>query len=211
MSEKTETPDTSASAELVLSDDPAEVSTTANAVGLFNPDLDFVKLAQTATFVSRGFRLVEKGDLEGVPFVVVNATFRDGYITDKIQGDYVSLECVVAVKDVLNSAQVKAQTGGREISVYPNEAVIINDGGTGIRREMVELLHNSGAINVGGDANDPRRFDRPASMWADGKDAAYAGFSLLPTGEKFTYFAMRGTRRSEYDSPYGPAVTWYFG
>ena len=60
MSEMTETP---VSAELAKVED-AEVSTTAVAVGLFDPDLEFTKLATTATFVSRGFRLVEKAARE---------------------------------------------------------------------------------------------------------------------------------------------------
>lgn len=192
---------------------PETVNALAISAGMFDPDLDFRKLLDKAAFgkvfVSRGFRLVEKEAMQGVPFFSVNATYRDGYKVNGIQGDYLSLECVVADKDTLNSMQVRSQLAG-DLLVYPNELVVINDGGTGIRREITRLLHDNDVIDVGGDSEDPRRYDRPMSQWKSGADLAATGISVLPTGEEFRYLALRGLRKSEYENEYGPGTTWYF-
>lgn len=186
---------------------------------LYDPSLDFRKLALEAAYFSRGFRLVEKAELIGVPFIVINATYREGFLSPdkKVLGDYVSLECVVADRDTLDSPQVRAlmrttrPDKGDLLTVYPNEPVVINDGGTGIRRAITELLIEDGMVDPGGDKNDPRRADRPFSQWKSGADQAQYGIEADSQGRKFRYVAMRGLRVSEYESDFGPATTYYFG
>lgn len=177
---------------------------------LYDPDLDFRKLAAEAQYFTRGFRLVDKDELIGIPHIVIAVTYREGYLRDKIQGDYVSVEAVVADRETLDSPQVRSMAGDL-ITVYPNEAVVYNDGGTGIRRKFTEDFHTQGLIDVGGKSTDDRRFDRPYSLWADGAGLAQAGITVDVNGEKYRMFALRGLRRSDYESPFGPAHTHYFG
>jgi hypothetical protein len=90
------------------------------------------------------------------------------------------------------------------LSVFPNQAVVYNDGGTGIRRQLTALFEQAGIIETGGDA------DRPMSQWKSGADYAAAGIQVLPTGEKFRYVALNGLRVSRYDNEYGTDLeTWY--
>lgn len=202
--------------------DSAEVAVATPATGtletfrtMYDPDLDFRKLAGEATYFSRGFRLVEKDDLIDIPHVVIAVTYREGYLREEngkqVQGDYVSVEAVVADAQTLMSPQVRSKVDVDSLAVYPNEAVVYNDGGTGIRRELTKLFDDIGMIDVGGTGDDERRYDRPYSLWREGGDAAQAGFTVDRNGEKFRYFSLRGLRKSEYDSPFGPAVTFYFG
>lgn len=183
--------------------------------GLYDPDLDFRKLALEAQYFSRGFRLVNKDELLGVPFVVINFTYRPGFTVAGIQGDYVSCECVVADAATLGSPQVRHQIGGRELTVYPNEAVVFNDGGTGVRRYLTELLIDMGIADVGLPLkNDKSAADKPYSMWADGADRAETGITADSNGNAFRFIAMRGLRKSEYEIPEqygkGDACTYYF-
>lgn len=176
---------------------------------LYDPDLDFRKLASEAQYFTRGFRLVDKDELIGIPHVVIAVTYREGYLRDKVQGDYVSIEAVVADAETLNSSQVRKMAGDA-ISVYPNEAVVYNDGGTGIRRKFTEDFHNMGLINVGGKLDDERRFDRPYSQWSNGAGLAQSGIVADRDGQKYRMISLRGLRRSDYESPFGPATTFYY-
>lgn len=177
---------------------------------LYNPDLDFARLVSEATHYTDTFTLVEKAQLVGVPFVIISVTYRDGYTTPSgIEGDYVSCEAVIGHEELLKSAPVQAHLSG-PLAVYPNQPVVFNDGGTGIRRTLTQLFHATGLIDVGSEAMD-RRFDMPMSQWKSGADLARTGITQDATGRPFRYVCPNGLRVSEYESPYGPAVTYYFG
>lgn len=199
-----------ATGEIVEHADSPQLDITT-ARGLFNPDLDFGKLIQSSVFYSRGFRLVDKAQLVNVPHGIVTVTFREGYLAEGIKGDYVSCEAVVGSQEVLDLPQIRHSLP-TELTVWPNQSIIYNDGGTGIRRTLVQLFHESGLIDVGGDMNDERRFDRPFSQWDKGADLAETGITAKHfDAEGFLYSALMGLRRSDYESPFGPATTWYFG
>lgn len=194
---------------------PVEQAGELNAMrGLYDPDLDFRKLALEAQYFSRGFRLVEKDELLGVPFVILSFTYRPGFTVAGIQGDFVSCECVVADAATLGSPQVRHQIGDRELTVYPNEAVVFNDGGTGCRRYLTELAVEMGIADVGLPLGDKSKYDKPYSMWADGADRAETGINADRNGQPFRFIAMRGLRKSEYEIPEqygkGDACTYYF-
>lgn len=182
----------------------------------YDPDMDFRKLALEATYFAKGFRLLDdKSALEGVPFVVIGVTFREGFPREGKAGDYVSIEAVVADKDTLATPPVRAQLPDN-MTVFPNEAIVFNDSGTGIRRTLTQLFHDTGLIDVGGTAGDPYRFDRPYQQWKKGADQATTGIVANVHGEPFRYLALRGLRRSDYEwqPPEGkpqPATTFYFG
>lgn len=180
---------------------------------LFNPDLDFRKLAEAGlTEYAQGFRLVNKKALLGVPHIIINITYREGFLNKdtKIRGDYVSLEAVVANDEFLRSPIVRAMTGHRELEVFGNETIVYNDGGTGIRRSITEMLVRQGLINPGGKPNDNRRFDRPMSQWVNGAELAAEGIRADKQGEHLRYGVIRGLRRSDYLWEGQDATTYYF-
>lgn len=180
---------------------------------LFNPDMDFRKLASEATDFTKGFRLVEDKDvLAGVPHVITTLTFREGYSTTAGPGDYVSIEAVVADRDTLSSNPVRHYLPAAvdELAVYPNEAIVYNDGGTGVRRACVKMLHDIGVIDVGVPEGDENPFDRPYQLWASGSELAATGITADLNGRPLRYVVVRGLRRSDYTSPYGEATTYYF-
>lgn len=203
----------------------SELAETPNATAeraldvLYNPDLDFRRLALDTAYVSQGFRLVEKLHLEAVPHVIKRIIFRDGFPRGEKgePGDYVTVEAVVASRDILDSAPVKAMIAARdqgpELGVFPNEPVVYNDSGTGIRRELVNLCAKENLISFAATRQDEVPADLPYQRWATGADQAATGF----TGQDFggreaIYLALRGLRQSVYDfMPGVPAVTWYFG
>lgn len=172
----------------------------------YDPDLDFRKLAAELTGVARGFRLVEKDDLLNVPHIIISVTWRPGYLRQQesgpaIKGDYVSLEAVVADAEMLRSPQVRAHIDVGNLAVYPNEAVIYNDGGTGIRRSCTRMFDEVGMIDVGGTEKDDRRWDRPFSMWAAGAELAQEGIRTTRSGKALAYGVPRGLRKSVYQNP----------
>lgn len=185
---------------------------------LYNPDLDFRALALDVAEVSQGFRLISKAALEAVPHVIKRVVYRKGFPRGaNSEGDYVSVECVVADKEALQSAPVWAQiaeaqnlTSPDQLTVFGGEPVIYNDSGTGIRRTLTELFEKYSLINPGPSRADEVAADRPYQAWVSGADAAQDGFTGLG-GKSAVYLALRGLRKSEYESPFGPATTWYFG
>jgi hypothetical protein len=191
------------SAEIVEKQD-AELLIQAFLDGL----IDFAGAIAGADQVEGGD--VWKGDrldqLTGVPFVIVGGTFREGYLRDGKSTDYVSLECVVADADTLAKKAVKME--GKDFA--PKQIVRINDGGTGIRRQIVSYLHQRGYISVAkGDIIEVGKlgessFDLPVSAWDD-----YSIGSLTFDNDGGTIYdfvipgllyAPRGVRSSTYKS-----------
>jgi hypothetical protein len=177
----------------------------------YDPNMDFRKLALEATYFAKGFRLIDNKDaLEGVPFVVLGVTYREGFPREGQAGDYVSIEAVVADKDTLASPPVRSQLPS-EMTVFPNEAIVFNDSSTGVRRTLTELFHTTGLIDVGTVKGDLNPYDKPFQSWKAGADQATTGIVATVHGEPFRYLALRGLRRSDYEWQGQPATTYYFG
>lgn len=192
---------------------------------MFDPDLAFSKLASEvkAGYIARGFKLLTTKDdgpgkdaLIHVPHMIIGLTYRPSFLLPgtKIKGDYVSCESVVADREMFALPQVRALLGkGYDtLAVFPNETVVYNDGGTGIRRELTKTLHLNHVIDVGGDYNKDgeRIYDRPCELWASGAELAMSGIVADADGEPFRYFAIRGLRRSDYEYEGQDATTYYF-
>jgi len=177
------------------------------AEALFDPDMDFRKLALEATYRTQGFRLAEKDALEGVPHIVIGLRYHPGF-TDKsgIQWDYVSCESVVADAETLAMPQFELVPA--DLRVFPNQAVVYNDGGKGIRRSFTKMLHNAEVIDVGRGTGEDDDFDAPFSQWASGAALAQDGIRAID-GKPFRYVVIYGLRRSDYENEYGPGTTWY--
>lgn len=178
-----------------------------------DPDRDFAKLALEAQYYSKGFRLVDKSVLINVPHVIIGVTYRPGYVaSDGSQSDYVSIEAVVANKETLESTPIRNLLGRPidQLEVFPNESVVYNDGSTGVRRELTGLFHSIGLIDVGTPASkNENPFDRSLFQWMTGAEEAQLGFTADKDGNPFRFIVARGLRRSDYESPYGPATTFY--
>jgi hypothetical protein len=201
--------------EVTLTDQSTEVATFDRAAefALYDPDLDFRKIIAEAgpdAYFTKGFRLVDKADLIGVPHAIVAVTYREGHTRNGTRGDYVSIEAVVADSDTLKSPPVAGQLPN-PLTVFPNEPVIYNDSGTGVRRAITEHLQSIGAIDVGPAIKDFSPYDKQYQLWAHGADRVIDGYSVNPDGTKFRYIAVRGLRVSEYEYEGGDAETYYFG
>lgn len=141
--------------------------------------------SESATFDVQGADLErDKMALLGIPFIILSAHFQTP--TELRPRGYVTLEAVVAPKDVIEQ-QVKygrvamglaADAFGSfdawhdAYGIEPGSMILINDGSTGIRREIVEMLHISGKISVGHSPQERKDegrfvFDRPWTEWAE--------------------------------------------
>jgi hypothetical protein len=157
-----------------------------------------------------GHDLAEKTTLVGIPFVITSATFRDGILRpDKTPTNYVSLEAVVADRATLDMRVAAGRLdAGKARQVTPNEAIVINDGSSGICRQVVAYLAAKGLIQVPpgtevGPSNSTR-YDVYRAEWLK-------GFNMDNPNPRFDIVlaCRRGLRVSEYESDWGPAGTFY--
>lgn len=178
---------------------------------LYDPDMDFRRAALDAAYTAHGFRLVNKSELEGVPFIIKRIVYREGKPRAGMKGDYVSVECIVADREILSDPIVATHLPA--IHPYGNEAVIFNDSGTGIRRQLTMMCEQHNLINVGKLVEGENPYDRQFQRWESGAEAAQEGFRADEDfGHRSIVRALRGLRVSEYVHPeYGEASTWYFG
>lgn len=183
----------------------------------YTPDKTFKNLMLEAEYASRGFTLVQKDQLIGIPFVAIAATYRPGFARNGRVGDYVSIEAVVAGPEQLAKLIDTGRIKEDDLSILPDEPVVFNDGSTGVRRAMTELLHERGIISVG-PTPDPKegllsKYDRPFQFWQDPPDENTT-FAAYPDGQPLRFGFVRGLRVSEYPNPANPSdmsQTYYFG
>lgn len=200
----------------------AVVEETENALAL-TPDTDLMNVPYSEIdnagefYKIPGWDLVDDKDkLMGVPFIIVGVTFQMP-VADKArpagERDYVSCRAIIGDQAALDEAEERGWIPGK-LAFKPEERILFNDGSTGIRRDIVKILHSAGLIDVGHDG-DPARFDNPWTQWDECKQHAQQGENLVPEfvsnhrGNLFTIKARRGVRKSEYSNEYGDAVTYY--
>jgi hypothetical protein len=194
----------------------------ALADGTFNPDMEFKKLALEATYVHMGFTLVEKNKLEGVPMIVIGVTYREGIPRNGRVGDYVSIEAVCGGPNDLARNIRLGTLDEQTLAIDPNMPIVFNDGSTGIRRQLTQLFHDKGIINVGPTPDDNEglasRYDRPYQFWMEEDYPAgtvvtdnSVGITTEPTGEPVRFLFRNGLRVSRYEwAPGQMAETYYF-
>lgn len=187
-------------------------------------------------YVISGVALVDKALLIGVPHVITSVTYqaippaptsgpRKG---EKVRG-FVSIEATVADEPTLARAIQRHQMPGiaknDQCPFDPNERIVYNDGGTGIRRSLTAMFDRIGLIKVGGDTDpekDPngRRFDTAWDEWDSAGDqlrfmseeiGSVPHITKNPTGGPLLISCRRGLRVSQYDvEGLGEAETYYF-
>jgi hypothetical protein len=174
--------------------------------------------------------------LVGVPFRIFRLTFRPG-VQQKghvWRNDYVSAEVRVAPAAAWDLKRIlsRRKAFGVDVADYaaPGEQLVINDGSTGLYRQMVQYLEakeiiktslvNGEELPAEGGKNESR-YDMPASMFNISDDAIREGIAevhFTPDGDQVTLFNValkcsRGLRFSDYTSEYLPdgetARTWY--
>lgn len=173
-------------------------------------------------FVETGGALIDPAVLEGVPFGILSVTYREGFTRairgQSFKGDYVSMEIMVADEKALNESGVDWKNRG----IKPLDIRILNDGGTGIRRQMTRYLHvrsyavvtivNEDDIKESGKLGESD-FDMPFSLWHE----YLKGEKFKANDQSWVYevqfdrmvVANRGTRGSEYENENGKSKTWY--
>lgn len=128
----------------------------------------FDSLLEGADFV-KGRALTNKEELIGVPFIITAVRFNPASKTR----DFVSIECVT----------------------QDNVERVINDGSTGIRRQIVQYLASKERIPAG-------YADQPDAQLVTEKDPP-----LMVDGLRLV--CPRGLRVSEYINEHGDAKTFY--
>jgi hypothetical protein len=176
-------------------------------------------------FVESSGALVDPGVLEGIPFGILSVTYREGFTRaikgQSFKGDYVSMEVLIADERALNESGADWKNKG----IKPLEVRILNDGGTGIRRQMTRYLHvrsyavvtdvPEDQIKEGGKLGESD-FDIPFALWT----AIYKGEKTKAQDDTNVYevefdrmvIANRGTRPSRYENPEKKGeiiTTWY--
>lgn len=144
------------------------------------------KAAGASTFEDGGGTIVEKEDLEGVPFAIMTADFHDGD-----HGTFVSLCCMLK---------------------HSGELVIVNDGSTGIKAQVEEYLKEGGKIDPehpfivpGGTRvsrytyEDKDGKEKPAETWYLSGRKSKGDVEGLRTGGKNGASRRRGAGRAEHD------------
>lgn len=183
--------------------------------------LSFAELTQqaTATF-DTGMLEKDKALFIGVPLVITRLTYRpvvagpDG----NPQRGYVSCEATIGDTQHLEQAIRRGWIPyADDLSAFPfapEESVVFNDGGTGIRRSVTAMLHAQGRINIGTLTGENKDFDRP---WVEWESFDSVGTQKLDSGEKIEIpdfygiivHAVHGLRASNFDAFGQPATTYY--
>jgi hypothetical protein len=189
-----------------------------------------------------GFDLAKGEDLDalvGWEMICTSATFRPGIVRDIISGGkkvkkqfaYVSVETMLAPVQNMKRINLARRSSGLtpvqgmdEFPFQPSDHVVINDGSTGIYRQIMAYLVDIGSItlNVSGDdikiggEMGESSYDVPPPDWQSWKsDASERADDWSEYAIEFGMLIRcpRGIRRSEYDNPAGPdkSVTRYLG
>jgi hypothetical protein len=201
----------------------------------------FADLMQGAHVIDSGALIKDEelAWLVGVPLIVTGGTYRPGDIKDNATGklgSYLSLTIVLADFQTLSRAKVRDPKTDQLVPLDlngfpfdPEDTLLINDGSTGIKRQMTNYLHSRGFIRVvapgapliSGGSRGKSDFDKAPEEWNaidtekgtarkndDGR-IEYT-FDLVANGSQI--FSRRGLTRSEYQNEHtNEGVTYYLG
>jgi hypothetical protein len=111
----------------------------------------------------------DSASLLGVPFAIYKVVYRPKR-NEKFERDWVSVEMVIAPKPVVEQEIRRGKVPNVEslegLNVLPGSKVVVNDGSTGVRRQLTRTFHEAGVIDVGGTPDmGGKRFDREHGDW----------------------------------------------
>jgi hypothetical protein len=144
-----------------------------------------------------GLTLLSKELLMGVPHIITRVTY---WQPKKDQKGMVSVEATVADFPVLKRAIERGWVPNTEsvdqLKLDPEERVVYNDGGTGIRRQITVILEQLKLIDVGDNKNPlPERFDRPWPEWEEFAETRYQSAEIGQVPSFSRYTAADGTEK----------------
>lgn len=201
----------------------------AYLAALRSGELDISAVADFDFMPSGGADLIDKdeqlGLLENVPFFIMQMVFRPGFTREvagqKLVGDYASLQIMIAPEVMLEKRGIDPASLPWPVM----SPLVVNDGGTGMRRSSVAYLVARDIVRIREDVLNAdlqgygklgeSDYDIPVHFW----HAFHAGDVRFDADGNTVYtytppkpiLCARGVRKSEYQSDNGPAVTWYFG
>lgn len=193
---------------------------------ILNSDVDFEGAIQNAYEIESSgldvdiFKDEKLDSLVGVPFLIVAGTYRERFADDKLS-DFVTMLAIIADENTLAKRHVRVR--GDE-PWFPMQTIGINDGSTGIRRQLTAILHAQGAIRVieegsvlvesGG--RGEVSYDRLVSQWDDWSGGEHTIKVDKNSGRELSTFDFalengiycpRGIRLSTYKNKYGKMTT----
>jgi hypothetical protein len=186
--------------------------------------LSFAELIELDSHVIDGFTEVDKSEMLGVPHVITSMTF---WYPKKDQRGFVSVECTAgdanALETALRRGWIPNKTMLSELMFSPNERVLYNDGSTGIRRQLVELLESARLLDVGNrDIRDRSRFDKSWLEWESfsqhttqgnndsGEPVIVPSFRENANGQPLLVIVPRGLHVSQYSNDHTDEGETYF-
>jgi len=204
-----------------------EIATEQRRTGFVLPaDADIMRISQEELDANEefyevpGFALVtDKRSVLGLPFSILRVTYQQP-VADKAndfgERDYVSLQCIVHDQKSIDECLRRGLIPNDQVSYDPGERILINDGSTGIRRQVTQMLHQWGLINVG-DVNSNNDYDKPWTKWETDEfdqfemqaDVVVPSFGTNHNGNRLHIRVPRGLRASMYTNEYGDGVTFY--
>lgn len=150
--------------------------------------------------------------LVGVPLMLTRATYHDGVQRkgSNYRDDFVSIELRVApaewIAQRVTAGRLTAEAASK---IQAGEMLVINDGSTGIYRQMTQYLAAKGLIELPDGPKEGEKgetvWDLPRSQWKSGAEEATKGLDI-------SLRCARGLRYSEYSNTYtgdDKARTWY--
>lgn len=156
--------------------------------------------------------------LVGVPFMGTKVIFREGVLRkgNDYRDDYASLELRVAPESIIKASLVRIVTRrnahkipSESLMAEPDEQLVLNDGSTGIYRQIVQYLVMKGHVTLPEGPEEGEKgdsiYDLPRSQWLTGAEQASEGIDIKLK-------CSRGLRFSEYKNEYTgdeEARTWY--
>jgi len=247
MAKKTDTVEAPVTTDLIRVPEAALAMTPDRAVRV-EDDADYRDIqelmAQYGAIEFPGANIVPKLHMLGIPFIIAGVRFQDTMVTS-VEGrnrDFVSLAAFVQTADIVQDAIDKGRvmkSAGRDAECYtsiedlpvrPEERIIINDGSTGVRRQIVGLLQRLQLIEVGDreDRLNGRKdihdlawdeWENPflaedyvPSSWTNAVGHKIPEFPSFIDGRPFIVRADRGLTASVYPNelaPSGWATTYY--
>jgi hypothetical protein len=191
--------------------------------------LSFDELVELDNHIIDGFTEVAKSELIGVPHAITGLTFwyPKKNVDGTMQRGFVAVECTVGSVRMLEAALAREWIPGKskidELIFSPNERILYNDGSTGIRRQLVEILETAHLIDVGHrDIEDKSRLDKSWLEWesftqtttqgtdAHGEPVIVPSFKTNPNGAPLVIIVPRGLMVSNYTNDYTDEGTTYY-
>lgn len=207
-----------------------EVQTLSDAMhvveALKSGGISFTNLTdEFVDFVETGGAIIRPETLEGIPFGILGVTYREGFSRavqgQALKGDYVSLEIMIADEKALDASGIDWRNRG----IKPLDIRILNDGGTGIRRQMTRYLHVRSYATVTNVPEDQivetgklgeSHYDYPFAGWHEHTrgilSKAQDDTNVYEVMFDRMVIANRGTRSSVYENPSKKGemtATWY--